>query len=302
MEEIRTFINLVEAQSATAAAERMGVAVSAVSRRMKELESRLGVQLITRTTRTMHLSEAGELYYRRCRQLIDDFEEAQFEVSQASRQLKGRLRVSAPLSFGVSHLAPAVVEFMHLHPELIIDVDLSDRRVDLVKEGYDLAVRVGALEDSSLRTRKISSVRHVVCAAPEFLSRHGVPEKPDDLNGLSGLCYSNLNRPERWEYQSSEGEQGFVRVAMKMSSNNGDLLREAAIKGLGVLCEPSFIIHSAVEKGELIPVLTDYQWYGMDIVAIYPQTRHLSVKVRTFIDFLVERFGDKPYWEAFLEK
>jgi len=298
--QIKSFVALVESGSISKAAERMDIAVSAVSRRLKELESSLGVQLVQRTTRKMHITEAGEKFYRRCGRLLDDLEEAKHEASNTATALSGTLRIATPLSFGVAHLSPAVAAFMHLHPQIKIELDMSDRRIDLVEEGLDLAIRIGTLEDSSLMARKLAPVRHVVCASPDFLNRHGIPSTPQDLSALPALCYGNLSQPDTWHYHDKDSKPGQVKVPMRMRANNGDALVEAAIAGLGVLCEPSFIVHGSVERGVLKPLLTDYQWNPMGIFAVYPQTKHMPTRVRAFIDFLVSSFGDTPYWEHFL--
>lgn len=298
--QIRTFVTLVECHSISKAAEKMDVAVSAVSRRLKELESSLGVQLIQRTTRKMHLTEVGEKFYRRCGSLLDDLEEAKQEASDTATALSGTLRIATPLSFGVAHLSPAIAAFMHLHPQIKIDLDMSDRRIDLVEEGLDLAIRIGKLEDSTLMARKLASVRHVVCASPDFFNRYGTPETPQDLSDMPALCYGNLRQPGTWQYRDKENKAASVKVPIRMQATNGDALVEAAVAGLGILCEPSFIVHGAVERGVLTPVLTDLQWYAMNIYAVYPQSKHLPARVRVFIDFLASHFGDTPYWEHFL--
>lgn len=298
--QIKTFVTLVESHSISKAAENMDVAISAVSRRLKELESSLGVQLIQRTTRKMHLTEAGEKFYLRCIRVLDDLEEAKQEVSNTAKELSGTLKIATPLSFGVAHLSPAIAAFMHLHPLLKIDLDMSDRRIDLVEEGLDMAIRIGTLEDSSLMAKKLASVRHVVCASPDFLLQHGVPKSPEALAGLPALCYGNLSQSGNWRYWDKESKPHNIKVPIRMRATNGDALVEAAIAGLGILCEPSFIVHGAVERGVLKSVLTDYQWYSMNIYAVYPQTRHVPAKVRAFIDFLSSHFGEEPYWERFL--
>lgn len=299
--QIKTFVTLVESQSLSRAAEKMDTAISAVSRRLKELESSLGVQLIQRTTRKMHLTEAGERFYLRCTRLLDDLEEAKQEVSNSAKELSGTLKIATPLSFGVAHLSPAIAAFMHLHPQIKVDLDMSDRRINLVEEGLDMAIRIGTLEDSTLMAKKLASVRHVVCASPDFLQQYGVPKTPADLTTLPALCYGNLNQPDNWQYWDKEGKAHSVKVPIRMRATNGNALVEAATAGLGVLCEPSFIVHGAVERGVLKPVLTDYQWYSMNIYAVYPQTRYVPAKVRAFIDFLSSHFGEEPYWERFFE-
>lgn len=298
--QIRTFVTLVECHSISKTAEKMDVAVSAVSRRLKELESSLGVQLMQRTTRKMHITEAGHNFYKRCCRLLDDLEEAKQEASNTAAALSGTLKIATPLSFGVAHLSPAIAAFMHLHPQIKIDLDMSDRRTDLVEDGLDLAIRIGTLEDSTLIARKLASVRHVVCASPDFLNRYGTPTTPQDLSHMPALCYGNLSQPGTWQYRDNENNPTHVKVPIRMRATNGDALVEAAIAGLGVLCEPSFIVHSAVERGVLKPVLTDFQWYAMNIYAVYPQSKHLPARVRAFIDFLAAHFGENPYWERFL--
>lgn len=300
LDQLRVFVAVVENHSATKAAEKLNVAVSAISRRLQELESQLGVQLLQRTTRKMHLTEAGDLFYRRCRQLLDDLEEAKQAVSLSAKQLTGTLRIATPLSFGISHLTPAIAAFMHLHEGITVQLDMSDRRINLLDEGFDLAIRIGDLEDSSLIARKLAPIDQVVCAAPSFFQRYGEPQTLADLASLPALCYTNLRYPDVWRYRDASGQLHSVKVSMRLSATNGDALREAAIAGLGVLCEPSFILYEAVEGGLLKPVLTEYQWYSMDAYALYPKTRFVSARVRAFIDFLVEYFGKEPYWQQFL--
>lgn len=300
LEQIRIFVELVRAGSATQAANRLNLANSAVSRRLKELEARLGTQLLHRTTRSMTLTEDGRAYFERCVQILDDLDEAERGLSSRASELSGRLRIAAPWSFGVSHLVPAITEFMHLHPKVLVDLDMNDRRVDLVAEGIDVAIRIGELGDSSYIARKLAPVSHVVAASPDYLQRFGRPETPDDLAHHQGLCYANLKAPGQWLYFDKSGQRCSVKVPIRLRASNGDALRHAAIAGLGVLCEPSFITFQAMRQGLLVPLLTEYRWYQMGIYALYPQTRHLSPRVRGFIDFLSQRFGDHPEWEQYL--
>ena len=302
LEEVRVFVALVEHSTASKAAEKMGLANSAVSRRLKSLEQRLGVQLLQRTTRTMKLTDDGRLYYQRCRKLLDDWQEAEQEVMQSAVQLTGTLSISTPLSFGVTHLAPAIADFMKLHPDLTINLDLSDRRVDVIDEGFDLVLRIGELDDTSLMARKITNIRHVVYCSPELANFYAPIKTPEDLRRIPALCYSNLKSPSRWPYKTKEGHSNSVRVSGRLYSSNGEALREAAVKGVGVGCQPTFIVHQELEKGSLVPLLTDYEWYGMSLYALYPQTRHLSRRVRALIDYLVEHFGNTPYWDECLGK
>ncbi|WKE66498.1 LysR family transcriptional regulator [Gallaecimonas kandeliae] len=301
LEQIRIFVELVKAGSATQAARQLNLATSAVSRRLKELEARLGTELLHRTTRSMTLTDDGRAYYERCVRILEDLDEAERELGSRSGELSGRLRITTPWSFGVSHLVPAITEFMYLHPRVEIDLDMNDRKVDLVAEGFDLAIRIGELEDSSLVARKLAPVSHVVAAAPDYFQRHGRPQSPQELAGHQGLCYANLKAPGQWLYFDDQGRRQSVKVPIRFRASNGDALRHAAIAGLGVLCEPSFITYQAIRQGLLEPVLTQYRWYQMGIYALYPGTRHLSPRVRGFIDFLGKRFGDHPEWEAALD-
>lgn len=302
IDELRSFVALVDAGTATRAAARRGVAVSAISRRLKDLEARLGAQLLNRTTRKMSLTEEGRVFYERASRILADLAEAEAEIAERSAVLKGRLKIAAPVSFGAAHLASAVSAFMHAHPAVKIELDMSDARVDLVDEGVDLAVRIGSLTDSALMARKIVDVRHAVCAAPGFFNARGAPRTPRDLEGAPGLCYGNLRDPSLWPFRGPDGSQGAVRVATRFEATNGDALREVAIAGHGVLCEPTFILHGAVERGLLQPVLTEYDWYDMALFVVYPPTRHLSSRARRFIDFLADRFGPDPYWDGFLRR
>jgi len=297
-EDMRCFVHVAELQSVTKAAVQMNLAPSAVSRRLKELEARLGAQLLTRTTRRMSLTEAGQVFYRRSLQILGDVDEAEAEVSDESHGLRGVLRVAAPLTFGVDHLSGVVADFMAEHPHLEIQLDLSDRVVDLVGDGIDVAVRIGSLPDSSLIARKIARVRMIACAAPDFLRRYGRPESPEDLKALPALCYDGSDRPDIWRYRDASGAEAWVQVSMRLRANNGSVLRDAAVKGLGVVIEPSFILHEALAEGILVPVLEHVDWPEIAIFAVYPEQRHLSAKARAFIDFLTKELGPKPYWEA----
>lgn len=302
LEQIRVFVCLVECQSASKAAEKLGLANSAVSRRMKELETRLGVQLIQRTTRRMKVTDDGDVFYQRCKHILEDLEEAENWVGQSSKSIKGTIRISAPLSFGVTHLSSALSAFMFKYPDINIDADLSDSRVDLIEHDFDLAIRIGRLEDSSLQARKLARITHVVCCAPSLINKLGKPDKPEDLADFPALCYSYHKNPNRWQYRDNQGTQKSARVRERMRSNNGDMLAEAAIAGLGIICSPTFIVHKAIERGLLKPILTDYDWFEMDMFAVYPQTRYVSNRVRCFIDFLIARFGEHPYWDGCMGK
>jgi DNA-binding transcriptional LysR family regulator len=300
-EDLRAFVQAVESGSLTRAAEALQVATSAVSRRIKELEGRLGTQLLQRTTRQMRLTAAGETFHARAIEILQALEEAEAQAGCHSRTLTGPLRIAAPLAFGHSHLEPILIDFARAHPGLELDVDFSDRIVDLVAEGQDLAVRIGKLRDSTLIARKLLEARMVVAAAPAFWQRHGLPAAPDRLAELPALCYTGSERGDSWRYADPEGATGAVNVRATMRSTNGGFLRDAAVAGLGVVILPSFILHDAVRDGRLQPVLTGYRWPAVPINVVYPQTRHLSARARALIDALRAALGPRPGWESFID-
>jgi len=302
LEEVRVFVTLVECHSASKAAEKLGVANSAISRRMKALEERLGVQLLQRTTRTMHLTDDGQLYYDRCRKLLDDWNDAEQEVMQSATQLSGNIHVSMPLSLGISQLAPIITDFMSEHPEVTVNFDLSDRRVDVIEDGFDLVFRIGHLEDSTLIARKVTRVRHMVYCSPDFVKKYGPFTTPDDLQGVPAFGYSNLRYPGRWPYTSADGKPGEVRLSPGTLSNNGEALIAAAERGLGAGCQPTFTLQDAFASGRLVPILTNYEWFGMNLYAVYPRARHLSQRVRALIDYVIERLGKEPYWDKCIDE
>ncbi|MEM9619277.1 MAG: LysR family transcriptional regulator [Pseudomonadota bacterium] len=295
--EIEAFVQIARAGSISAAAMRLNMAKSAVSRRLADLEERLGVQLMNRTTRRISLTDAGAVFLRRATSLLDDLDEAEAEAGAGQTELIGKLKIAAPLSFGVKHLRPLISRFTKTHPQLDIEIDFSDRRIDLVEEGVDVAVRIGVLADSSLIARKLCPIRNNVAASPDFWKRHGVPKRPSDLEGLPCLRYSNLARPEIIPFWGPGGESGAVSAAIKVFANNGDFLTDMSIDGHGFLVEPSFFLFEHIEATALQPVLCDFAWSNMNLYVVYPPTRQLSARVRAFINILVERFQNNPYWD-----
>lgn len=296
-EDLQTFVTVVETGSFTAAADRLDVAKSAVSRRLSALEGRLGVQLIRRTTRRLNLTETGQSFHVHCVRILADLEEAESAVTQEHGELRGRLRVALPLSFGLHHMCKPIARFSRRHPGVDFDLDLNDRKVDLLEEGIDVAVRIGRLKDSTLIARKIFESRTVVCGGRQYLQERGTPHTPDDLRQHSCLAYSNLAEPDRWTYFGEDGGKTAVVIKPVMSVNSGEFLCAAAGLNLGLIMLPTFIAHEAIRRGDLVPVLTDWHWPVTPAYAIYPQTRHLSYRVRAFIDFLVEYFSGTSSWD-----
>ncbi len=296
-EDIQAFIAVVDAGSFTAAAEKLDSAKSAVSRRVSALEERLGVQLLRRTTRVLNLTDTGRSFYEHGTRILADLEEAEAAVQQEHGELRGTLRVALPLSFGVRHMGGPIATFGKLHPKVDFDLDLNDRRVDLIADNIDVALRIGRLADSSLIARRLFDVRAVVCGSPHYLHEHGTPATPEDLRDHRCLVYSNLAEPSRWSYVEGAGKRQFVNVNASMTASSGDFLSNAAAHGMGLIIQPTFIAADAIRRGNLVPVLTDYKWPITPAYAVYPPTRHLSFRVRAFIDFLAEKFAGTPQWD-----
>ncbi len=290
------FARVVEAKSFSTAARQLGMSKSTVSKHVSRLEDRLGARLLNRTTRRLSPTEVGLAFYERCVRIATAVEEAEAAAMRLQSSPRGTLKVNAPMSFAVLHLAPAIPEFVARHPELRLDMTLNDRVVDLIDEGFDLAVRIGELPDSSLIARRLTANRRVVCAAPAYLARHGAPRVPAELGAHNCLGYTLGASPTEWRFLGPGGAHT-VRVSGNFQANNGDALRLAALEGLGVVTLPTFIAGDDLRSGALRAVLADYALPESAVYAVYPHTRHLSAKVRAFVDFLVERFGPRPYWE-----
>lgn len=294
------FARVVETGSFSKAARDLGVSKSAVSKQISRLEDRLGVRLLNRTTRRHSLTEAGTSFYEGCQRMLAEADSAEAAVSHLASGPRGTLKVNAPMSFGVHHLGPALADFLVTYPELSVDMVLNDRLVDLVEEGFDVGLRIGKLADSSLIARRLAPCRHVLCAAPSYLSSRPAPVHPDDLKAHCCLHYSYLSVGQTWRFTGPEGTRK-VTVVGRLRINNGDLLKDAAVEGLGIALLPSFIIGEELRAGRLVPVMVDWR-PSLDsaIHAVYPASRNLSPKVRVFIDFLSARFGDPPYWDTAL--
>lgn len=296
LEDIQAFVRVVEAGGIGHAAEQMGIAKSAVSRRLAELESRLGVTLINRTTRTQKLTETGEQYYKRSLQIINELTELNNITAYPECSLHGTLRVSAPLSFGLSQLTPALDSFIKEHPQLTLDVDFNDHQLDLIGGGFDLAFRIGDLDDSTLKARLICPIRFTVCASPQYLAEHGTPQHPDDLKNHNVLRYS-LYGSNTWTFLDKDQQKHSVTTTPRIAANNGDYLSDMAVANHGIVITPTFISWQPLSLGELVPILEQYTLPPVNAYAVYPQSRQISRRTRLLIDFLVERFGNNPYWD-----
>ena len=296
-EDMQTFVRIVETGSITKAAEQLDTVKSAVSRRLSDLEKRLGVSLLSRTTRTQVLTDSGKIYYEKCLRLIDDVAEVESQVSNEHAALKGRIKISAPLIFGIAHLSSALRKFNEIYQDIIFDIDFNDRKVDIIEDGFDLAIRISHLNDSSLIARKLTQVNMVLCASPKYLQEHGTPLTPKELlTGHVKLQYKS--EADNWIFKSPKGKEIPIKVPSALNSNNGEFLCQAAIDGLGLIYTPDFICYEAIQRGELQPILTKYLHnVEIPVYVIYPQTRHLSQRIRSLVDYLAEYYGDDPYWQ-----
>jgi DNA-binding transcriptional LysR family regulator len=293
---VLAFSKVVETGSFARAAERLGVSVSAVSRQVAELEAHLGVRLLNRTTRRLSLTESGRAFHERSVQLLADWEEAEEEVTASAVVPRGTLRLTSSISFGVGYLAPAIAQFQRLHPQLRFDVELSDRAVDLVDEGLDLAIRIGAIGSQALIGRRIGVAEMICCAAPAYLAQHAVPRAPADLAAHACLTYAYSSEGDVWRFRDAAGRMHELTVGGPVRANNGAMLVALAAAGQGVTLAPDFIVADAVRAGRLVRLLPGYVAPAIDIVAAYPSRRHLSAKVRSFVDFLAQRFARDPAW------
>lgn len=294
--EMSAFVAVVDHGSFVRAADAMGSSKTAVSRLVGELEVRLGTRLLHRTTRRLSLTPEGEVFLERCRQLLGDVAEAEAELSAHAGDAIGRLRVNVPVTFGLLHLAPLWPAFMALHPKVELDITLADRLVDLVDEGYDLAVRIARLQTSSLVSRRLTSTRMVLCASPEYLRQHGTPAHPSELARHAVLTYTLLSTGERWEFEGPDGPVS-VTVTPRMRTNSGDTCCAAALQHQGLVLQPSFLVGAHLVSGALVEVLPQYRSVELGVFAVYPSRKHLTPKVRVLIDFLVEAFRMRA-WPA----
>jgi len=295
---IQVFAQVVEAGSFAKAADRLGLSTSAASRHVAELEGHLQTRLLNRTTRRVSLTESGRAFYERAVQLLGDLAEAEQEASSAAVVPRGTIRLTTAINFGVRHVAPAIAEFMARHPEVRFDVSLSDRVVDLVEEGLDLAIRIGPPGGDNLVARKLGETRLVPCASPEYLAKHGAPKTPEELERHNCLTYEYVSPRHVWRFRDRAGTERAVRVSGRLHSNNGDLLAEVAAEGAGIVFEPAFIVGPEVRAGRLVPLLQEFVPPPVPIYALYPSRKHLSAKVRRFVEFLTERFAGAEDWSA----
>lgn len=293
----RMFLAVIETGSFTGAAERLGTSSGQASKLVSRLEAELGVRLLNRTTRSVSPTEAGRAYHDRLKPLVDEFEALEMDIRNASQSPRGRLRVTAPLTFGALELAPALNAFAARYPDIALDVSFSDRVANLVDEGFDMAVRVGRPEDSSLVSRKLCDVRIVVVGAPSYLDRRGEPASPEDLADHDCIIDANFRDPDRWCFREA-GEERAVPVRGRIRYSNAEACLSAAEAGLGLACAPAFVAGEALRTGRVRLLLSDFEPAPYAVHALYPHSRHLAAKVRALVDFLADRYRGAPAWEA----
>lgn len=294
--EMQSFVAVVDAGSFVRAAEALETSKAAVSRHVAEIEERLGVRLLQRTTRRLSLTGEGQAFYQRCKDILGSIDEAEAEASSRAGEASGLLRVNAPVSFGILHLAPLWGAFASAHPKVSLEVSLADRVVDLIEEGYDLAVRISRLANSSLVSRKLASTRLVLCASPDYLAEHGSPQAPEELAAHAVISYSYFSSGDEWEFN---GPQGNVKVKTRprFHANNGDTCVAAALAHQGVVLQPTFLVGTALQSGQLVELLPAYRSLELGIYVVYASRKQQPLKLRRMIDFLVEVFKT-PRWPA----
>lgn len=288
---MKMYAAVVDGGSFAAAASRLGVSRAMVSKQVQKLEEHLGTRLMNRTTRRSSMTETGRAFYERSVQILADIEEAEQIASQLTTRPQGVLRVTIPLSYGQHRLANIIGAYTQAYPMVQLDISLSDRKADLVEEGFDVAIRIGALPQSDLIAKKLSAVYNIACAAPAYLDRHGTPATPADLGQHACLAYSLTGSGADWRFESSSGPV-IIAISGPIKADNGDIIRLAAVAGAGIAFQPGFIVDDDIAAGRLVRVLPGWQSAQLGVYAVYPSRKHLSAKVRTFVDFLAAALAD----------
>lgn len=297
---MRVFTTVVDAGSFASAADRLDLSRGMTSRYVAQVEAHLGVRLLNRTTRSLSLTEAGHDYYQRATQVLAMVEDAERAATQETAEPRGTLRINTSVTFGARHLGEAINDYLQRNSQVKVDMTLNDRIVDLVEEGFDLAVRIARRIDPGLVARPITRARMVACASPDYIKRRGMPRSPSDLARHNCLTYAYSGLREEWHF-SRRGREYTAKAAGNLHGNNGDIICSAAAAGLGVIVQPTFVVYEALRAKKLVRVLQGWEADELTIFAVYPTRQFLPPKVRSFIDFLVERFGPEPYWDRDIE-
>ncbi|MCW8881623.1 MAG: LysR family transcriptional regulator [Sedimenticola sp.] len=295
--DIAVFVQVVESGSFTAAAERLSLSKSVISKYVTRLEDRLGARLLNRTTRRLSLTEAGRAFYERSERGLQELAEAELEVSHLLGEPRGTLRINAPMSFGVLHIAPAMPSFLQRYQELSVDINFDDRKVDVIEAGFDVSIRISELGDSSLVARRLGPCRHAVVASPAYLEQQGVPRTPEDLERHNVISYRYQESAREWEFGLPGEKPVSVSIQGSIQMNNSLALREAVLNGAGIMRAPTFVVGEDIRLGRLQPILANYILPEVSIYAVFAQRKHLSPKVRAFVEFMGECISDTPHWD-----
>lgn len=293
---MKVFAAVVDCGSFAAAADRLDISRAMASKYIAHLEEHLGTRLLQRTTRKLTLTETGTVYYERCVQILADIAEAEEGAAHLTEAPRGTLRLTVPVSFGLLHMGTLISDYLKRYPDVRIDVLLADRRVDLIEEGLDLAVRIGSLPESGLIAKRLGSDRIAICGAPAYLKQHGLPKIPADLAKHNCLTYSYAATGDEWRMKDRHGALHTVKVSGSLRASNGDMAKLAALEGVGLIRQPRFLVGDDLRAGRLVEVLADYHAVELGIYAVYPSRKHLSAKVRVFVDYLTETFALKSEW------
>jgi DNA-binding transcriptional LysR family regulator len=294
--EMQTFAAVVDAGSFVKAADVLGLPKAAMSRYVGDLEARLGVRLLHRTTRRLSLTDEGQVFYARSKELLAGVDEAEAEITSRSGAASGLLRVNAPVTFGIRHLAPLWGQFREHYPKVSLDVTLADRVVDLVEEGYDLAIRIATLPSSTLVSKRLASTRMVLCASPQYLLARGVPQHPADLAAHAVMTYSYWSTGDEWHFDGPDGPVS-VKIKPCMHTNSGDTCRAAALAHQGIILQPTFLVGDDLAAGTLVELMPEFRSIEIGIYAVYPTRKHVAPKVRALVDFLAGHFAQmRPSW------
>ena len=297
MRALEVFVEVVKREGFARAAEALETSAANVTRYISDFEAHLGTRLINRSSRKMSLTESGEALYERAKSILDDMAEAEAIASSTSMRARGLLRINAPISFGILHLAPLWPKFRQRYPEVELDIALIDRVVDIVEEGYDMAIRISRAGTTSHAARKLATSHNIVCASPDYLRARGTPVRPSELSQHDCIGYTYAATGDEWNFTDAGNQPQSIKVSCAIHTNNGDTARSASLAGAGITWQPSFLIGDDLRAGRLVQLLPDFRMADIDILALYPSRRHLSAKVRVMIDFLADAFKGTPPWD-----
>jgi len=294
LDGISVFVQVVQSKSFVNAAEKMNHSTSYISKEVSKLESRLGVRLLHRTTRTLSLTSEGEVYYRQCQQIIEDALQVESNISGRQQIPQGRLKLSCPVGIGVSRIRPILAEFIAKYPKITLDIDLNDHKVDLISDGFDIVIRAAAqLEDSSLISRRFMNSTRLTLASPKYLKIHGTPKHPDELKDHQMISYRNLKNPEVWQYITQSGQKIKIQVNSRVLCNNSEMMTSLCLAGQGIIRMPLFNLSDEVITGKLVPLFEDLMPINIGVYLVYPSRENMPAKLKCFIDFIVDKLGDR---------